>query len=263
MPKLIEVQNLTKEYGGMIAVDDLNFKIYNGKIYGLFGAEGAGKTTTLHLLAGCLVPTEGSVRINGFDLAQEPRSAKQCIGYLPDELPFPESLTPYEFLCFVAEAKGVSYERAQRQVHEALELCMLDELKERMIKRLSAYDRRRLGLAQALLGSPDILLLDEPTTGLDADQATEILDLIRHIGESKTVILSSHIAAEIKALCHHVLVLSEGTLIANAAIEELAPEALSSPEGSTPATKKVCRADPEYDGEYELIEVEAKEDEEA
>ena len=218
---MIEIKQLTKYYGTHVAVDCLNFKINNGRIYGFLGPNGAGKSTTMNMIAGCLAPTSGTVRINGFDIFEEPIKAKQCIGYLPEKPPLYDELTPFEYLRFVAEAKGVSYERALRQVHEVMELTQIDGVKDRLIRNLSKGTRQRVGIAQALLGNPDIIILDEPTVGLDPKQITEIRALIRRLGEIKTVIVSSHILAEISETCDHVLILSEGKLVANAPITEL------------------------------------------
>ena len=219
---MIEVRDLTKVYGDHTAVDRLNFKIYNGRIYGLLGPNGAGKSTTMNMMTGCLAPTRGTVRINGFDIFDEPIKAKRCIGYLPEIPPVYGEMTPYEYLCFVAEAKGVPYERAVRQVHEVMELTCIEDMRDRLIKNLSKGYRQRVGIAQTMLGNPDIIILDEPTVGLDPKQITEIRELIRKLGEmNKTVIISSHILAEISEVCDHVLIISEGRLIANAPIEEL------------------------------------------
>lgn len=218
---LIEVKELTKIFGDRVAVDHLSFKINNGKIYGFLGPNGAGKSTTMNMMTGCLAPTSGTVRINGFDMYDEPLKAKQCIGYLPEIPPLYNELTPFEYLRFVAEAKGVSYERALRQVHEVMELTQIDGMKDRLIKNLSKGCRQRVGIAQAMLGNPDIIILDEPTVGLDPRQIIEIRALIRKLGELKTVIVSSHILAEVSEICDHVLILSNGKLIANAPIEDL------------------------------------------
>ena len=218
---MIEVKNLTKVYGDHTAVNDLSFKIYNGKIYGLLGPNGAGKSTTMNMMTGCLAPTAGSVRINGFDVVKEPLKAKKCIGYLPEIPPVYGELTPYEYLLFVAEAKGVSYERAVRQVQNAMDMTDIADMSDRLIKNLSKGYRQRVGIAQTLLGDPDIIILDEPTVGLDPKQIIEVRALIRALGETKTVIVSSHILAEIREICDHVLIISGGKLIANAPIEEL------------------------------------------
>ena len=218
---MIEVKELTRVYGDHVAVDRLSFKINNGKIYGLLGPNGAGKSTTMNMIAGCLAPTSGTVKINGFDIYDEPIKAKQCIVYLPEIPPLDGELTPFEYLSFVAEAKGMSYERGLRQVHEVMELTQIDGMKDRLIRNLSKGYRQRVGIAQALLGNPDIIILDEPTVGLDPKQIIEIRELIRKLGEIKTVIVSSHILAEISEVCDHVLIIVGGKLIANAPIDEL------------------------------------------
>jgi len=218
---LIEVKDLTKVYGDHTAVDRLNFKINYGKIYGLLGPNGAGKSTTMNMITGCLAPTEGSVKINGFDISKEPMKAKKCVGYLPEIPPVYDEMTPEEYLRFVAHAKGVSFERALRQVQEVMELTQIDSMRHRLIKNLSKGYRQRVGIAQAMLGNPDIIILDEPTVGLDPKQIIEIRTLIRRLGEMKTVIISSHILAEISEICDHVLIIAEGKLIANAPIDEL------------------------------------------
>lgn len=218
---MIEVKNLTKAYGTRVAVDGISFQIHNGRVYGLLGPNGAGKSTTMNMLAGCLAPTSGKVKINGFDMQSDPLKAKRYVGYLPEIPPLYEDMTPLEYLSFVAEAKGVAYERGVRQVNEVLELLRLRSVQNRLIRHLSKGNRQRIGIAQALLGNPDIIILDEPTVGLDPAQITEIRALVRKLGEKKTVIVSSHLLSEIEELCDHVLILSSGKLIANAPIEEL------------------------------------------
>ena len=218
---MIEVKNLTKVYGDHVAVDNISFKINNGKIYGLLGSNGAGKSTTMNMITGCLAPTAGSVKINGFDVYAEPLKAKRCVGYLPEIPPVYEEMTPEEYLRFVADAKCVSYARAIRQAQEAMELTQITKMRNRLIKNLSKGYRQRVGIAQAMLGNPDIIILDEPTVGLDPKQILEIRALIRRLGEIKTVIICSHILAEISEICDHVLIIAGGKLIANAPIEEL------------------------------------------
>ena len=208
---MIEVQNLTKVYGGKTAVEDVSFKIRNGRIYGLLGPNGAGKSTTMNIIAGCLSPTEGTVLINGYDVCDQPLEAKRQIGYLPEQPPLFTDMTPAEYLTFVAEAKGVSDEIIDRQVKEAMAVTDLVSVKNRLIRNLSKGYRQRVGIAQAILGAPDIVILDEPTVGLDPQQLTEIRALIRKLGEKLTVIISSHILSEIAELCDHVIILSEGS----------------------------------------------------
>ena len=225
---LIEVQNLTKVYGGKTAVEDVSFKIRNGRIYGLLGPNGAGKSTTMNIMTGCLSPTEGTVLVNGYDVCEQPIEAKRQIGYLPEQPPLFTDMTPKEYLTFVAEAKGVSDELIDRQVKEAMTVTDILSVKDRLIKNLSKGFRQRVGIAQAILGSPDIVILDEPTVGLDPQQLTEIRALIRKLGNKLTVIISSHILSEIAELCDHVIILSEGHVVADSSMVEL--EAQLNPE---------------------------------
>ena len=225
---LIEVQNLTKVYGGKTAVEDVSFKIRNGRIYGLLGPNGAGKSTTMNIMTGCLSPTEGTVLVNGYDVCEQPIEAKRQIGYLPEQPPLFTDMTPKEYLTFVAEAKGVSDELIDRQVKEAMTVTDILSVKDRLIKNLSKGFRQRVGIAQAILGSPDIVILDEPTVGLDPQQLTEIRALIRKLGNKLTVIISSHILSEIAELCDHVIILSEGHVVADSSMAEL--EAQVNPE---------------------------------
>ena len=218
---MIEVKHLTKIYGDHTAVDDLSFTIEPGHIYGLLGPNGAGKSTTMNMVTGCLAASSGTVSICGHDIYEDPIAAKRCIGYLPEIPPLYTDMTPLEFLSFVAEAKGVGYEEASRQVREVMELTQIEDMKNRLIKNLSKGYRQRVGIAQAMLGNPDIIILDEPTVGLDPKQIIEIRELIRMLGQSKTVILSSHILAEISAVCDRVLIISHGKLVADDTIEHL------------------------------------------
>ena len=225
---MIEVQNLTKVYGGKVAVEDVSFKIRNGRIYGLLGPNGAGKSTTMNIIAGCLSPTEGTVLVNGYDVCDQPIEAKRQIGYLPEQPPLFTDMTPKEYLTFVAEAKGVSDDLIDRQVKEAMTVTDILSVKDRLIRNLSKGYRQRVGIAQAILGSPDIVILDEPTVGLDPQQLTEIRALVRKLGAKLTVIISSHILSEIAELCDHVIILSEGRVVADSSMAEL--EAQVNPE---------------------------------
>ena len=218
---MIEVKNLTKKYGNHVAVSDLNFKIGGNRIYGLLGPNGAGKSTTMNMMTGCLSATEGTVKINGFDIYKEPLKAKRSIGYLPEMPPLYTDMTPDEYLVFVARAKGVPYDQLFRQVAEVIDLTGLGTMKKRLIRSLSKGYRQRVGLAMAMLGNPDIIILDEPTVGLDPRQLIEVRDLIRDLGKSRTVIISSHILSEIQEVCEHVLILSQGHLVANDTLEHL------------------------------------------
>lgn len=225
---MIEVQNLTKVYGKNKAVDDISFKIRNGHIYGLLGPNGAGKSTTMNIIAGCLAPTDGTVLINGYDVCEQPIEAKRQIGYLPEQPPLFGDMTPYEYLCFVAEAKGVRDEQIDRQVKDAMKQTDIAAVQDRLIRNLSKGYRQRVGIAQTMLGKPDIIILDEPTVGLDPQQLTEIRALIRKLGQKQTVIVSSHILSEIAELCDHVIILSGGRVVADDDMAAL--EARVSPE---------------------------------
>ena len=225
---MIEVKGLTKKYGAHTAVDNVSFKIRNGHIYGLLGPNGAGKSTTMNIIAGCLSPTDGTVLINGYDICDQPMEAKRQIGYLPEQPPLFGDMTPHEYLCFVAEAKGVKDDLIDRQVKEAMTVTDIVSVKDRLIRNLSKGYRQRVGIAQTMLGTPDIIILDEPTVGLDPKQLTEIRALIRKLGEKLTVIVSSHILSEISELCDHVIILSEGRVVADDDMAAL--EARVSPE---------------------------------
>ena len=218
---MIEIKNLTKKYGNNIAIDNLSFTIEDGKIYGLLGPNGAGKSTTMNIITGCLAPTDGSVTICGYDILNNPVEAKKCIGYLPEIPPIYPEMTPYEYLFFVAEAKGIEYETAHRQVREVIELTQLESVKNRLIRNLSKGYRQRIGIAQAMLGNPDIIILDEPTVGLDPKQIIEIRDLIARLGRNHTIILSSHILSEIQAVCERVIIINRGKLVADDTPTEL------------------------------------------
>ncbi len=233
---MIEVKHLTRRYGDHVAVRDVSFKIRNGHIYGLLGPNGAGKSTTMNIIAGALAPTEGTVLINGYDICDAPIEAKRQIGYLPEQPPLFVDMTPYEYLCFVAEAKGVRDDVIDRQVKEAMQMTDLVAVKNTLIRNLSKGFRQRVGIAQAVLGSPEMIILDEPTVGLDPQQLIEIRALIRRLGEKLTVIVSSHILSEISELCDHVIILSEGRVVADDDMEAL--ERRVSPESIIRLTVK-------------------------
>jgi ABC-2 type transport system ATP-binding protein len=218
---LIEVKNLTKKYGGNVAVDDVSFKIRGGKIYGFLGPNGAGKSTTMNIIAGSLAATSGSVLINGCDICDDPIEAKKQIGYLPEIPPLYADMTPEEYLRFVARAKGVKPTKIDKQVNTVMEQTGITHMKHRLISGLSKGYKQRVGIAQAMLGDPDVIILDEPTVGLDPQQIIDIRALIRKLGESKTVILSSHILAEIREVCDHIIIISRGKIVADSSLEEL------------------------------------------
>ncbi len=218
---MIEVKNLTKKYGANTAVDDVSFKIRNGRIYGFLGPNGAGKSTTMNIIAGSLAATSGTVQINGYDICNDPIEAKKQIGYLPEIPPLYADMTAFEYLHFVAEAKGVKPARAERQVNEVMEQTGITHMKNRLISGLSKGYKQRVGIAQAMLGNPDVIILDEPTVGLDPQQIIEIRELIRKLGQTKTVILSSHILAEISEVCDHIIIISRGKIVADDTLEAL------------------------------------------
>ncbi|MBO5649308.1 MAG: ABC transporter ATP-binding protein, partial [Clostridia bacterium] len=218
---MIEVKNLTKRYGDNLAVNDLSFTVEKGKIYGFLGPNGAGKSTTMNIITGCLAATSGTVVINGHDIFEEPVEAKRCIGYLPEQPPLYMDMTPREYLSFVAQAKGIARADLEYQLNYAMEKTQIMGVQNRLIKNLSKGYRQRVGIAQAMLGAPEIIILDEPTVGLDPIQIIEIRDLIRSLAENHTVILSSHILSEVSAVCNYVMIIAHGRLIASDTIDNL------------------------------------------
>lgn len=211
---MISVEHLTKFYGPTPAVEDLSFQIEEGQVYGFLGPNGAGKSTTMNIMTGCLSPTSGKVTICGYDILEEPEKAKKCIGYLPEQPPLYMNETPEEYLRFVGEAKGVKRKELDDQIREVMASTGISDVSHRRIGDLSKGYRQRLGIAQALLGNPQVVILDEPTVGLDPLQITQIRDLIRSLGEKHTVILSSHILSEVQAICQKILIISGGKLVA-------------------------------------------------
>lgn len=211
---MIEVKNLVKKYGDHTAVDHLSFHLEEGKIYGFLGPNGAGKSTTMNIMTGYIAATEGDVIIDGHDIYEEPELAKKCIGYLPEQPPVYMDMTPYEYLSFVADLKKVSPLKKKKMIEEIMDTVQIQEMRNRLIKNLSKGYRQRVGLAQALMGYPPIIILDEPTVGLDPKQIIEIRDLIRSFAKEHTIILSSHILSEISTMCDEVLIINKGKLVA-------------------------------------------------
>lgn len=207
---MIEVTNLTKKYGDHIAVDHLSFRVEKGQIYGFLGPNGAGKSTTMNIITGYLAATEGTVTIDGKDIQKDPEEAKRSIGYLPELPPLYVDMTVREYLEFVAELKKVPKKERKQQIDEVMEMTQITDMQQRLIKNLSKGYRQRVGLAQAILGYPEVIILDEPTVGLDPKQIIEIRDLIRKLGENHTVILSSHILSEVSAVCDHIMIIAHG-----------------------------------------------------
>lgn len=211
---MIKVEHLTKKYGEVLALDDLSFKIEEGQVYGFLGPNGAGKSTTMNIMTGCLSATAGSVTIGGHDVFEEPDAAKRLVGYLPEQPPLYMNETPLEYLRFVGEAKGLRGNELATQINEVAEQAGTSDVMRRRIGDLSKGYRQRVGIAQALLGEPRVIILDEPTVGLDPIQIIEIRDLIRSLGQSHTVILSSHILSEVQAICDKILIIAHGRLVA-------------------------------------------------
>ena len=240
---MIEVTNLTKRYGDHTAVDHLSFKVEKGQIYGFLGPNGAGKSTTMNIITGYLAASEGTVTIDGHDIQQEPEEAKKRIGYLPELPPLYMDMTVEEYLRFAAELKKVPKAERGEQVEQVMNMTWIADMRNRLIKNLSKGYRQRVGLAQALLGSPEVLILDEPSVGLDPKQIIEIRDLIRELGKNHTIILSSHILSEVSAVCDHIMIISHGKLAASDSPEGL--QKLMSGSGELKLTVK---------GSYEALQ---------
>lgn len=218
---MIEVRNLTKRYGKNIALDDLSFTVEKGQIYGFLGPNGAGKSTAMNIITGYIAANEGSVKINGCDILTELRKARSFIGYLPEQPPLYQEMTVYEYLRFAAELKKIPKADINDAVEESIGILVLDDVRDRLISNLSKGYKQRVGFAQALLGMPEVLILDEPTAGLDPKQIIEIRDLIKKLGGEHTVILSSHILSEVREICDHIMIISKGRLAASGSAEEL------------------------------------------
>ena len=218
---MIEVRNLVKKYGNHVAVDHLNFTVEKGKIYGFLGPNGAGKSTTMNMITGYIASTEGDILIDGHNILEEPEEAKKRIGYLPEMPPLYQDMTVREYLEFAAELKAITREKKKSNIEEVMSTTKIEDVKNRLIKNLSKGYKQRVGLAQALLGYPEIIILDEPTVGLDPKQIIEIRDLIKGLGRKHTVILSSHILSEVSAVCDHVLIIDKGRLVASDSPENL------------------------------------------
>ncbi len=218
---MIEINHLVKKYGSHVAVDDLSLTVEPGKIYGFLGPNGAGKSTTMNIITGYLAATSGEVKINGFDVLKQPEEAKKCVGYLPELPPLYMDMTVKEYLDFVAELKKIEKSLRAGYVKETMKITKTEEVSGRLIRNLSKGYRQRVGFAQAVLGYPEILILDEPTVGLDPKQIIEIRDLIKELGKKHTIILSSHILSEISAVCDHVFIISHGKLVASDSTENL------------------------------------------
>ena len=240
---MIEVTNLVKRYGDHTAVDHLSFHIEKGKIYGFLGPNGAGKSTTMNMITGYIASTEGKVVIDGHDILEEPEEAKKCIGYLPEQPPLYFDMTVLEYMKFAADLKKIPRKERESMIEEVMDMVKITDMKNRLIKNLSKGYRQRVGLAQAILGYPEVIILDEPTVGLDPKQIIEIRSLIKELKKKHTVILSSHILSEVSAVCDYVLIISHGRLVASDTPDNLSRLA----EGSNTLNMLIK-------GEKELIE---------
>ena len=218
---MIEVRNLTKKYGDHFAVQDIRFSLEKGKIYGLLGPNGAGKSTTMNIMTGYIAATSGEVIIEGHDIFKEAEEAKKHIGYLPEIPPLYMDMTVWEYLFTVADLKGVPKSERKSMIGDVMEKVMITNMKDRLIKNLSKGYKQRVGIAQTLIGNPDIIILDEPTVGLDPKQIIEIRTLIKRLGEDHTVLISSHILSEIGAVCDHVVIINKGHLVVSDSTENL------------------------------------------
>ena len=225
---MIEVNNLVKRYGDHLAVDHLSFHVDKGQIYGFLGPNGAGKSTTMNIMTGYIASTEGEVLIDGHNILEEPEKAKKCIGYLPEQPPLYFDMTVGEYLKFAADLKKIPKNERKDQVEDVMEMVGITQMKDRLIKNLSKGYKQRVGLAQAILGYPDIIILDEPTVGLDPKQIIEIRSLIKKLSEKHTIILSSHILSEISAVCDYVMIINHGKLVASDTTENLEKMTLGS-----------------------------------
>ena len=211
---MIEVKNITKKYGNFTAVDNINFKIEEGEIIGLLGPNGAGKSTTMNMITGYIEPTEGEIIVNGYDISKKPKKAKAQIGYMPEGVPLYSDLTVKEFVTYMAELKKVDRKTRKEKVEKIIEQTGLKDVEKKLTRNLSRGYKQRVSMAGALVGEPKILILDEPTVGLDPKQITEIRTLIKELGKTHTVILSSHILSEVSQICNKVIIINKGKIVA-------------------------------------------------
>lgn len=254
---MIEVKNLVKQYGDHTAVNNLSFTVEKGQIYGFLGPNGAGKSTTMNIMTGYLSATSGEVIINGHNIFEEPEEAKKCIGYLPELPPLYMDMTPLEYLNFVAELKKIPRKDRAKMIEDVMELVKITHMQDRLIRNLSKGYKQRVGLAQAIIGYPEIIILDEPTVGLDPKQIIEIRDLIKTLSEKHTVILSSHILSEVSAVCDHVMIIAHGKLVASDTPDNLSKLMLGSNvleltvKGNKTMIAEIVKALPDI-GEFEI-----------
>ncbi len=211
---MIEVKNVTKKYGSTIAVDDVSFEVKDGEVVGFLGPNGAGKSTTMNMITGFIEPTMGQIIVNGNDISKRPRKAKKEIGYMPENVPLYYELTAKEFVSYMAELKLVKRSERKQEVEKVLKETGLEDVKNKLIRNLSRGYKQRVSMAGALVGNPDVIILDEPTVGLDPKQITEIRSLIKELGKNHTVILSTHILSEVSQICERVIIINKGKIVA-------------------------------------------------
>lgn len=211
---MIEVKNITKKYGSFTAVDNISFKIEEGEIIGLLGPNGAGKSTTMNMITGYIEPTEGEIKVEGYDISKKPKKAKAQIGYMPEGVPLYSDLTVKEFVTYMAELKKVDRKTRKEKVKKIIEQTGLKDVEKKLTRNLSRGYKQRVSMAGALVGEPKILILDEPTVGLDPKQITEIRSLIKELGKTHTIILSSHILSEVSQICNKVIIINKGKIVA-------------------------------------------------
>ena len=257
---MIEVKNLVKDYGKYHAVKDISFSVPDGQIVGLLGPNGAGKSTTMNIMTGYISATSGEVKVGGYDILEQPIQAKKLIGYLPEIPPLYEDMTVAEYLNFICDLKGIRKKtEKESSIDEVTEAVKISDMKGRLIKNLSKGYKQRVGLAQALIGNPPLLILDEPTVGLDPNQIIEIRALIKSLGQKHTIILSSHILSEVNAICDYVLIIDKGTLVAEDTPEHLSEDFSDtdninmSVKGSREQIEEVLKVS-EYIRDYKIID---------
>ena len=218
---MIKVENLTKYYGDLCALDNVNFEVKKGEILGLLGPNGAGKTTTYRILTGYLSPTSGNIHVKGYDIYENQVEIKRLIGYLPESAPIYPDMLVFDYLNYVADIKGVEKKKRISHLQELAELCSLNEVMHMTIAELSKGYRQRVGIAHALMGDPEILVLDEPTSGLDPNQIAETREIIKRIGKKKTIVFSTHILSEAEATCDRMIILNDGKIVADSRLSDL------------------------------------------
>lgn len=222
---MIEIKNLTKKIGSSVILNDISFSVKKGEILGFLGPNGAGKTTTMKIITSFWEPTGGNVEIDGLDVREKSLEIRKKIGYLPETVPLYDDMRVYEYLKFIAEVRGLAKDKVKERIKEVVKACGLSKVARQPIEELSKGYRQRVGLAQAIMHNPEILILDEPTTGLDPNQIVEIRNLIKELGKEKTVILSTHILGEASATCDRVIIINNGKIAAEGTPEELAAKA--------------------------------------